>query len=241
MYDARNLKPRISVSETRVECPVKGCLHQVTRQRSVFRRKSEFQCPQHKIFISPSTFEYPIYLDNLLWKDNADIDLLKEIKKVKRESRMARDNSEDALSWNVFRYLEKTGNLSSYLSLTTETDIRDAEIIYWSYSQRSKGSWPALDAARDEFGETRQRGSEPDLIVVSKNAIFFIEAKLTATNNTMPSDPDNLKKYVSGADQWYQEVFISNYESLAIKAKKYELLRFWLLGSWIATQSKCNF
>jgi len=161
MYNAKNLKPRIFLSETHVECPVRECLHQVVRQRLVFRRKTEFQCPQHKIFISPSTFEYSNYLDNLLWKEVEDLELLRKIMVVKRESRMARDNSEDALSWNVFRFLEKTGNLSSFLSLMTGTDIRDIEVIYWSYSLYSYRAWPELIVARQEFGEEKQRGSEP--------------------------------------------------------------------------------
>jgi len=110
------------------------------------------------------------------------------------------------------------------------------EVIYWSYSQNVKGTWPKLDEARTEFGETPQRGSEPDLIAVSDKGLFFIEAKLMATNDTMPSDKNNRKKYLVGGDEWYKKVFSTNYEMIAIEAKKYELFRFWLLGSWLAKE-----
>ena len=65
--------------------------------------KQLFKCPKHNIYISPTTFEYQSELDNLLWKDEADLDLLDRTKGVKRESRIARDRSEDAVTWNVFR------------------------------------------------------------------------------------------------------------------------------------------
>ena len=107
MFGVDELKDTIVVTDTTVECPVKDCNEIVERQRGSFKTKDRFRCPKHRIVISPSTFEYPSELDNLLWKDTEDQELLHRIMKKKRESRMARDNSEDAVSWNVFRFLEK--------------------------------------------------------------------------------------------------------------------------------------
>jgi len=101
MYGINKLKPKIKADNLTVECPVKNCLSIVERQHQVFKRESRFQCPIHKIYLSPSTFEYESKEDNLLWTDCEDISLLDKISKVKRESRMARENSEDALTWNV--------------------------------------------------------------------------------------------------------------------------------------------
>ena len=242
MYDARNLKTKIVVSETQVECPVVNCPQKVVRQRSIFRREQQFQCPDHKIYISPSTFEYPSELDNLLWKDATDIALFEGVKKVKRESRIARDNSEDALTWNAFRYFEKTGYVSKFLSDIIGVSLpADTDLIYWSYSQRFNDVWPELANARQEFGERVERSSEPDLIAVNNQAVLFIEAKFTAPNETTPSDPQNQKKHLTGGNRWYQQVFLSDYDTVANIAKKYELLRFWLLGSWIAAQTNRAF
>lgn len=241
MYDARTLKPHIFVSETQVECPVRGCSQKVARQRQVFKSAPQFQCPEHHIYVSPSTFEYPTELDNLLWKDEQDIALLESIKGVKRESRMARDNSEDALSWNVFRYLEKRGHLSAILSCIIGRDLGKLQLVYWSYSPSSHSVWPELTVARQEFGEQLQRSSEPDLIAFNDKVILFIEAKFTASNETTPSDPENQKKYVTGGNGWYHQVFASDYDTIANDAQKYELLRYWLLGSWIAAQSGRDF
>jgi hypothetical protein len=234
MFGFRDLKTQIQITQSSVECPVIGCSKWVERQRESFKREERFYCQEHKIFISPTTFEYKNEVDNLLWKTTADLALLEAIKTVKRESRMARDNSEDALSWNVFRYLETTQKLAGLLSWITQTEQQQAELIYWSYSQKANCAWPQLDKARKEFGENLQRSSEPDLIAISEKGLFFIEVKLTATNDTVPSDKYNRKKYLSGGDEWWRQVFISDYETVAIEAKKYELFRFWLLGSWLA-------
>ena len=241
MFGLQDLKPKITITQTTVECPVKGCYQIVERQRDSFLKENKFQCPDHKIYISPSTFEYADEKDNLLWLNKSDLDLLGEVKMVKRESRIARDNSEDALTWNVFRYFENTNQLANLLSHVTHMKIGNAELIYWSYSQKAKGAWPELNKAREEFGEQLNRSSEPDLIAITDKALFFIEAKLTATNDVLPSDPSNHKKYLTGGNEWHKHVFVSDFNTIAIAAKKYELFRFWLLGSWLAKEMERDF
>jgi hypothetical protein len=235
-----SLKKSIKVNEERVECPVDGCDESVERQKDEFVRDEKFKCQKHDIYISPSTFEYNDELKNLLWHDNEDVEILKGIKKVKRESRMARERSEDAVSWNVFRFLEKNELMGTVFDRLLGITLSSPEIIYWSFSQKENSSWSTLNRARDEFGEKPNRGSEPDIIIHSKNALLFIEAKLTAGNKTMPSNPDDSKQYTSGGNGWFCKVFESDYNTV-IEAKKYELMRFWLLGTWMAEQLGLDF
>jgi len=241
MFGIKELKEKIEITENTVECPVKGCKKIVERQRRVFRKEDRFRCPKHNIFISPSTFEYSDEADNFLWKEISDIELLERIKKVKRESRMARDNSEDAVSWNVFGFLERNNLLEGYLSLITGLYLKSSEVIYWSYSQKEDKVLSELNEARREFGEVIRRGSEPDIIIRTDKALFFIEAKLTAGNKTSPSNKNSSKKYESGGHNWFSRVFKSDYKTIAIIEKKYELLRFWLLGTWMANQQDLDF
>jgi hypothetical protein len=240
MFGYKDLKHQIGVT-TEVECPVNGCSNRVRKQHKVFRAEPPFQCPEHKIYISQSTFRYSRDLDNILWKNEEDQKFLEQIKGSKRESRMAHDNSEDALTWNVFRYLEANSLLSRLLSSLADQDQGQAELIYWSYSQSERDVWQELQKARNEFGESRQRSSEPDLIAVTSQALFFLEAKLQSTNSTRPSDPKNRKKYLTGGQEWFKQVFASDFDTVAIQAQKYELLRFWLLGTWIASQMERDF
>lgn len=242
VYGVGELKDKINVTLSKVECPVKGCFNYVERQRKVFRKDPQFMCPDHNIYISPSTFEYENYKNNLLWDESDDSELLeKQIMPCKRESRMGRDNSEDALTWNVFRYLEKTGLVSEFINSLLGTFIINPEIVYWSYSQREKGLLNILDSARKEFELVPSKGSEPDLIIKSENSLIFIEAKLTAGNNTIPSKARVEQKYISGGKKWWDETFISNFQTVAVQEKKCELSRFWLLGTWMARELGVDF
>ena len=241
MLGTEELKESIEITETTVECPVKGCTEKVERQRGGFEREERFKCPKHRIYISPTTFEYQSEMDNVLWKEKADIDLFNQIKTVKRESRIARDNSEDAVTWNVFRFLERNNLVEPTLSSIIGSRLNSSEVIYRSYSQRQNSSYSGLNNAREEFGEEIRTGSEPDIIIKTDNALLFIEAKLTAGNETVPSNMSNSKKYETGGDNWFSKVFRSDYKTVAIVEKKYELLRFWLLGSWMANQQELDF
>jgi len=247
MYGLSDLKNAITVNEATVECPVKGCNHFVPRQRKIFKRLEEFKCPEHGIFVSPSTFEYQNKVENLLWKDATDQDLLfNGVFSVKRETeRIARDNSEDAVTWNVFRYLEKQKLLCGFLSSLTMVPVDDCEIFYWSYcqSQAVRGCWNPLQQVREEFELNPTKGSEPDLIVKSNNTLFLIEAKLNASNNTVHSskNPAVKQKYENGCQGWYHQVFQSKFDQIAVIERKYELLRFWLLGSKIADRLHSDF
>jgi len=241
MLGIEELKAEIGITETTVECPVKNCTKKVEKQRTVFKRADKFKCPNHNIYISPSTFEYQNELDNLLWKEEADLDLFKRIKTVKRESRIARDNSEDAVTWNVFRFFEKKNHVSASLSEVIGVTAKMPEVIYWSYSQSQDGTWDMLDKGRKEFELVPSKGSEPDIIILCRDALIIIESKLTATNKTQPSNPNVENKYTTGGLRWWNEVFSSDFKTVAINDKKYELSRFWLIGSWIAKQLNLDF
>ncbi|WP_288020427.1 hypothetical protein [Tenuifilum sp.] len=98
-----------------------------------------------------------------------------------------------------------------------------------------------MNKARIEFGETVARGSEPDIIIRTDKVLYFIEAKLSAKNETKPSDLQNRKKYETGGNGLFRQIFKSDYETVAIKEERYELMRYWLLGSWMAGQLGTDF
>jgi hypothetical protein len=246
MIGIKDLKEKINITDKQVECPVKNCAEKVERQRYHFRRDEKYKCPKHNIYISPSTFEYETEFDNLLWTDNSDIDRFKKIKEVKRESRIARENSEDAVTWNIFRFLERNNLLSSFLTSLTKQEYVTTELILWSYSPKQNDAFRLLNRARSEFGELTNRGSEPDIIVLTDKALFFIEAKVLAGNDTSGTGETlerhltEPKKYISGGNNWYSSIFSSEYK-IVINDQKYELMRFWLLGTWMAAQLEMPF
>jgi hypothetical protein len=243
MYSLIDLKEKIELTDKSVECPIKNCEITVERQRKSFKKNDVFKCPVHNIYISPSTYEYKEELDNTLWKDEESLLLFKNIKTVKRESRISRENSEDAVTWNVFRYLEANNLIDGLLSELFNEPHRISEIIYWSYSQKGKSrqGWVWLNNARFEFGEMQRNGSEPDIIIISDNTLFFIEAKLQSNNNTKPRNLNNSKKYTTGGNNWFTHVFNSDYKTIVYDGRKYELMRFWLIGTWIAKKLNLKF
>jgi len=246
MFGKNDLKEKIIITDNQVECPVKNCIEKVERQKHNFKNENKFKCPKHNIYISPSTFEYETEQKNLLWTDNSDNELFKNIKIVKRESRIARENSEDAVTWNVFRFLKRNNLLSGFLTDLTKQNYSTSELILWSYSPKQNSAFELLNKARKEFGELPNRGSEPDIIVLTDKALFFIEAKVLAGNDTsgtgetLDKHLTEPKKYITGGNDWYSTVFSNNYK-IVINEQKYELLRFWLLGTWMAEQLKMPF
>lgn len=234
MYLLPNLKKEVIIEDFVVECPVVGCKNFVERQKSKFLRKPQFFCKQHRIYISPSTFEYESEEDNLLWCHETDNRILEEISNIKRESRMARERSEDALAWNVFRYLHKHQLFGETMEqlIPTKEKLEEPEVIYWSYSPRELGKSSILTKARKAFNELS--GTEPDIIINSKRHLIFIEAKFTSGNSTKPSNEDILNKYYEAKDKWYQNVFQKDIRTVCMIMRKYELMRNYLLGSWLA-------
>lgn len=182
----------------------------------------------------------------MLWTSAEDISLWDCIKAkgVKRESRIASDNSEDAVTWNVFRYLEVSGRIGEFVdSLTGDRSSQNAQVIYWSYCQSNRKPYPPLLAAAATFGEHVARRSEPDVILEDESNLVFIECKFGSGNRTQPSDPENQKLYLSGGDGWFGSVFNPDvtFATIAVQNRLYELMRLWILGSWIASQKRKRF
>ncbi|MDY6796602.1 MAG: hypothetical protein SWK76_15185 [Actinomycetota bacterium] len=241
MLGLEELKEHIKVSDKLVECPVKGCDKKVSRQVEGFRRKRKFQCPEHRIYISPTTFEYEFDTDNLLWRGREDLELLNGIKALKGESGMARDDSEDAVTWNVFRFLDRRGLVAEVMGSLLDTSLEGAETMYWSYNPGEGAAWSKLRRARREFGERPRIGAGPDLLIASPGALVFIEARLTSDNESVPRKDEATKSYLTGGQFWFPRVFLSDYRTIAVEEKRYEPMRFWLLGSWIAARMGIDF
>jgi hypothetical protein len=219
-------------------------------------RSRQFFCEACNIYISPSTFEYEDEKDNLLWNDPDDSSLLAAVKASKAEvQRLTRERSEDAVSWNVFRYFHRTGRLSEILRhLVGGIEPSSVETVFWSYSDILKAPWSPLLEARVMFGESPsldqaalgKKVSEPDLAFVTDDHLIFVEAKFGSGNATSGNVRQverrvrTPKAYIVGADGWYSDVFVSDYATI-VRDQKYELMRFWLLGSWIAKRIERKF
>ncbi|MFA7563864.1 MAG: hypothetical protein WCZ01_01245 [Candidatus Neomarinimicrobiota bacterium] len=257
MFGWAELKKKIEVEGDTIICPIIGCKNQVRKMTKSVPKSldaylgkgeddrekfDQYLCKEHKIYITPTTFIYEDLRDNLLWYD-ADKDLLDEIMKVKRvKAQLHHDASEDAVTWNVFRFLERNKLLSGFLEGLHNSLVKSPEVIYWSYSQSQQKVWNELEKARAKFGESPQRSSEPDLVVKSNDILFFIETKLTAPNkidfnknHTAEDRAERVRRYSKG------DYFLNQPVENIMDAGYYQLMRFWLIGALIADNENLNF
>jgi hypothetical protein len=244
MYDWTTLKHSIKTEDIGYLCPVGGCttrLHE--RQKKSYQKSDRFSCKIHDLIFSPTAFEYIHPEQNILW----DYDCLLQHTTKREKGRLGRDNSEDAVTWNLFRYLDSRGQLLlpflTNLSAPTNLPLQTAQTIFWAHDRITGKTWDWLMRARTEFELRPSHGSEPDLIIFTDRVLFFIEAKVNASNNTVPRNHKCRDKYVNGSDCWWNTAFNkdADYDQIAVNQKKYELMRFWLLGTWIAKELNLDF
>ncbi len=237
MYGFEQLKPQLVADADETTCPVRDCSVRRPKQRKRFLPHDAFKCPLHGIYFSDSTFEHVSAHDNLLWHSAEDLALLETLRPLKRESRMARERSEDAVTWNVFRHLERSGRLPAWAASAIRQPVSTATAHYWSCDRERRSVWAPLAHARADFGELPKRETEPDLVIEAPEVDIWLEAKVGASNKTKPSEPVGAEaRYAAGADGWYSSVCRSPFATIAVAGERYELLRHWLLGSRAAQQ-----
>ena len=180
----------------RLRCYVRGCTEILRR---VTREQPGEVCPSHGIFLHCSrnkgTYTYADARRNLI----VDGDLV--AKRIighpfKHEARFENENSEDALTWNVFRSLQRTGRLHEIARLITGQELDDEPRLYlWglSLSDDSFTPWSLLIQARERF-ESRlpvvRPLTEPDIALhLPGRYLILIEAKFTSVNPTYVDGP----------------------------------------------------
>jgi len=244
MLDRWTLKQERVITEENVPCPVIGCGFVAPRMtadglnlNSSKDKLSSYLCPKHRIYISPSTFEYGEPTTSLLWPEDKET-AFKLSKAGKRTwSRMGRERDEDSLVWNVFRFLERKGllnklfedNIGKKDTLFSWGPIE--KVVYWSVDMEKMAEWEDLLKARNSIGESRSHGSEPDIIAVFKNVIVLIEAKLDSPSIT-PA-PSQISAYYNDKKGIFKKSLEHVVGSDGIG---YELMRFFLLGEALREQ-----
>lgn len=94
--------------------------------------------------------------------------------------KIASENSEDALTWNLFRTLEKTGRLNQLLEELGFKD--DFKVLYWFRPFDSAAVMPEIQAALNEIEPWgvggRKQQTETDIILRGGSTLLMVECKL---------------------------------------------------------------
>ena len=167
----------------KMQCCIKDCNELLPRRRNGQRSDPRLFCPQHGISVSTS----PTYV----FKDSSrnfivGRELVSQMKKVEKW-RLGNENSEDALSWNVFVGLYALGGLAqAFEKLTGFAPKCTPELHLWGnlIDGECNHSCDLLKTPREELEKDIGRlKTEPDIILrVPGQAIVLIEAKCGSPN-----------------------------------------------------------
>ncbi|MGA2916057.1 MAG: hypothetical protein ABSE89_08550 [Sedimentisphaerales bacterium] len=184
-YGISDLKPAKDLDYC---CPIKDCKTPITKYPSKKEPRDceSNYCEEHRIYCRKNTYIYEEKTDNLI----TDIDLFKTIfdnpGNVKFDTkRIGYENSEDALSWNVFATLKKANELKNIASLITGKSYKEEpELILWGYNLNSPDKpINELEIFRKKYEFEIRVQTEPDIILNTAKEVFLIEAKFCSPNS----------------------------------------------------------
>ncbi len=195
-FDARTLN-RPTSGQGHI-CPVGSCRAEL--QHHQIGKRSQLLCPDHKIRVHLNTFVYQDALRNIRFeRDYFERAILKN--KLKAEThRLGYENSEDALTWNVFAALARRKQLSALSRSLFQLDSDDEPELYlWGLMVSLDGPVPqnqfdALCAAREVFESNITRmHTEPDIMLyVPGKFLILVEAKFTSGNTVAEWDASDV-------------------------------------------------
>jgi hypothetical protein len=193
-YGLDDLDPKVVVDPDnpgRVRCYVRGCQHYVRRPTDRNDKSGE-PCPDHGIYCRHSQKATYVYEDarrNII----VSADLFGE--RVMGHpfkydfNYLGNENSEDALSWNVFRSIQEAGHLAPLAELLIgEAHDKEPDLYLWGIrvNDDTFEPWDLLIAARDRFENNLPVDrplTEPDIALhLPGRYLVLIEAKFRSPN-----------------------------------------------------------
>ena len=155
----------------------------------------------------------------------------------KKREKLESENSEDAVTWTIFRYLQKEQMLADVLSALGVITLADGQqeptLLLWGAA--TPPSDPAgQDVTRqvvntsDAIGENHASRSEPDVILdFGEQGLCVIEVKLRSKNDQKPADYPHWAMYFKDTDAFADEGQVR-------ESGCYELARNWRIGCDLA-------
>lgn len=188
-------------------CPVKGCTNDINAQLAYYNKKHSLPfCSIHGLRIHRNTFVY--YNGNspaqreMAFKRNIAFNwhffhahFIQNTKKVGGH-RLSWENSEDAVSYNVFTEMARNQHsLRQFLEEVTGARINnDVELYLWGhqieFSSNKAPRYPLLDQLISKLEAGIRITTEPDIILRAPGeSLVFIEAKFTSENTLSENKP----------------------------------------------------
>ncbi|MBM3999067.1 MAG: hypothetical protein FJ297_05915 [Planctomycetes bacterium] len=192
-YGVHDLDPQVIVhpnDPNLIRCYVRGCQQFVRRPT---RHSDGELCPDHGIYCHHSrfgsTYSYRDASRNIIASPDVFANSIVGHPFKYESHRLGAENSEDALSWNVFRSLQEAGLLANVAKLMIGEEHRQEPDLYlWGIqvNDDSFEPWDLLIAAREQFESNlpvKRPLTEPDIALhLPGEYLLLIEAKFTSPN-----------------------------------------------------------
>ena len=153
-----------------------------------------------------------------------------------KRRRFGFSTSEDAVTWVVFAYLLRSGQLVRALKqcgvVMDSGSASEPSLLLWGSpvdaSQPAMAIQARVVGLCDTVGEDRQSRSEPDVVIDLGNAgVIFVEVKYLSGNDSKPSDYPGWSRYMGKAGVFRDEAEVR-------ASGCYELARNWRLLKGVA-------
>jgi hypothetical protein len=174
------------LKDGKIRCCIAGCTEFVIPRKTKSGLLPHNFCPIHRVS-SGSTYVYEHHEQNLI----IGRDWFKKVMAEKWESRVQNENSEDALTWNVFVGLYALNGLKYLVKLFTGQDFdEEPELYLWGcrIAPNKFKTWDNLANLRNLLEPKNEvlTPTEPDIILrIEGKIIVLIEAKFGSRNGVL--------------------------------------------------------
>jgi len=150
---------------------------------------------------------------------------------------LSKPNSEDALTWNVFRTLQLSGERGLKLVSDIFRVSKVDKMLFWGCDVEHQGEEQQLlnILIRTIDGKYRGTMTEPDLVILTEREVVFVECKLNQNGKTSP-----WKAQGRGAEKrfrTYAEIF-PEIKSISDWRTVYQLVRQYVFAKLLSEYLK---
>lgn len=184
---------------------------------------------------------YDTWQDNIIMDADAPVlgwkahrDIYGAHTSVPRQPYLASENSEDALSWNQFRTLERTGHLDVVARALGLDD--EFQVLYWYHDWDAAEPVLEIKAALDRvepwgtIGGRRQ--TETDIILKGTHFLVMVECKLGEPGTRVRAWERKGKKRIPTTYEEPLRALLANMENWELTMRRfYQLLRHLILAN----------
>lgn len=246
-YGIQDLDSRLVQNKARgvVGCPVRGCtrwLQPPTRERG-----SGEVCPDHGIYAHVSgTYRYADAAQNVIVDQTFFRDQILGNGFKYESHRLGAERSEDTLSYNVFRSLQRLKLLHEVVWLCTGISTSQEPHLYlWGLEMRTEDvkPWDLLISGRERFESdlpVNRPLTEPDIALFQPGEyLILIEAKFCSKNGVYERDQKTklLDLTLGQLITLYRDpalYFLDYEEALGRDSIHYQLWRNLIFAEWMA-------